>query len=70
MFVGHLQIRDPEDDPPARRKVAEEDIRAKKKEKATEQFEVDSSDEEGINYSTLLDHLPILEDLFSGINFF
>ena len=70
VFVAHLHIRDPEDGPPAHKKVVEEDIRNKKKEKATEQFEVDSSDDDGINYSTLLDNLPIPEDLFSGINFF
>ena len=50
--------------------MAEGDVRAKNKEKAPEQYEVDSSDDEGINYSTLLDNLSIPEDLFSGINFF
>ena len=50
--------------------MVEEDIRTKKKEKATKQFVVDSLDDECINYSTLLDNLPIPEDLFIGINFF
>ena len=43
------------------------DARAKNKGLAPEQFEVASSDDEGINYSTLLDNLSIPEDLFSGI---
>ena len=37
---------------------------------AVERLEVNSSDDEGISYNTLLDHLPIPEDLFSGINSF
>ena len=66
--TGGVNIREPSDNPPALR--AEADARAKEKETAPEQLEVESSDDEGICYSTLLDHLPIPEDLFSRINFF
>lgn len=52
---------------PARDRVAEADARAKRKEKTIEQYEVETSDDEGINYSTCLDNLSIPEDLFSRI---
>ena len=61
-----VNIREPSQ-VPVRRNVGEGDARAKNKGPAPEQFEVASSDDEGINYSTLLDNLSIPEDLFSGI---
>lgn len=64
LFVGSLHIWELRDDKPSCNEAVEGDARAKNKEKATEQYEVDSSDDEGINYSTLLDNLSIPEDLF------
>ena len=63
---GGVNIREPSE-VPVRRTVDEGDARAKNKGPAPEQFEVATSDDEGINYSTLLDSLSIPEDLFSGI---
>ena len=63
---GGVNIREPSE-VPVRRTADEGDARGKKKGPAPEQFEVDSSEDEGINYSTLLDSLSIPEDLFSGI---
>lgn len=69
LFTAILHIHEPAE-VPAHRNVVEGDARANKKEKATEPLEVESSDEDCINYSTLLDTLSIPEDLFSGINSF
>ena len=63
---GGVNIREPSE-VPVRRTVDEGVARAKNKGPAPEQFEVASSEDEGINYSTLLDSLSIPEDLFSGI---
>lgn len=65
-FVRGVNIREPAEIP-ARRNVAEGEARSKNKGLAPEQFEIESSDDEGINYSTCLDNLSIPEDLFSGI---
>ena len=64
--VRGVNIHEPSDIP-ARRNVNSGDARAKNKGLAPGQFEVSSSDDEGINYSTCLDNLSIPEDLFSGI---
>ena len=61
-----VNIREPSDIP-IRRTVDESDAHAKNKGPTPEPFEVSSSNDEGINYSTCLDNLSIPEDLFSGI---
>ena len=68
MFLqsGGVNIREPSD-ALVRRNADTCDARAKNKGPAPTQFEVTSSDDEGINYSTCLDNLSIPEDLFSRI---
>ena len=68
-YTGGIHLGVPAYNPPAQRADADADARGKGKEKFSDQFEVETSDDEGIWYSTLLDHLPIPEELFSGINF-
>lgn len=70
MYTGGIRLKEPGNDPPARWAAADADARGKGKQPTTEQMEVDSSDDEGTCYSTLLDHLSIFEDLFFGINSF
>ena len=64
--VRGVNIREPSD-VHVQRTIDEGDARARNKGPAPEQFEVASSDDEGINYNTCLDNLSIPEDLFSGI---
>lgn len=67
--TGCVYICKPYDNPHALRAEADTDARGKGKEKVVKHLEVDSSDDEGICYSTLLDHLPIPQNLVRGINF-
>lgn len=67
-WIGRVTIREPADIDAPPRGVPK--VHGKGKEKATEELEVSSSDDEGICYCTFLDHLPIPENLFSGTNSF
>ena len=61
-----MNIREPSA-APARKNVDAGEARAKNKGPATEQCEVSSSDDEGLDYSTCLDNLSIPKDSFLGI---
>ena len=63
-----IEIHESTDKPPPLR--ADTDAHGKGKRPVYELMEPSTSDDEGICYATLLDHLPIPEDFFSRTNFF